>query len=148
MEMTTAVDGDGGMTFSSGVKTASISASALNEGGTPLRSELILTTLDSKYSLFYREKNVVIDGDSSDHEHGVPGTASGGEIEASKTLRRTAAPPLSPPLDQDESRSQSRLELTLVEGTRALRGSGSDWLLDRSKAILLQGIRHITGNDL
>lgn len=144
--MTAAVDGDEGMTssFSSGVETASRSASALNEGGTPLRSELILTTLDSKYTLFYRETTVVIAGDGSDHEHGVPGTGSGG-IEARKTLRRTAAPP---PLDQDESRSQSRLELTLVEGTRALRGSGSDWLLDRSKAILLQGIDAITGNDL
>lgn len=147
--MTAAGDGhEGEGMTSSGVTTAAKSASALNEGGTPLRAELILTALDSKYTLFYRETAVVIDGgkgEGSDHEHGVPGKASGGDVVALKTLGRTAALP--PPLHQDESRSQSKLELTLVEGTRALRGSGSDWLLDRSKAILLQGIRDITGDD-
>ena len=91
----------------------------------PLQAVLVLTALDSKYTLFYRETTTPV----------ISGNAS-----AREPVKGNAAPMHDMPDMPDGSSAPRRLDLALVEGTRALHGKGSGWLLERAKTILLRAV--------
>lgn len=109
----------------------------------PDAAALLLIVLDSMYTLVFRERTT---GGRSDSLAGGPvysgaageggahsgGDRSGDQHQAGVEGTDSAA---------SDARAAVEVDLTLVEGKRALCGDGSKWLLERARAILVEGCK-------
>lgn len=122
--------------------SSSATAGAVPEN-VPDAAALLLIVLDSMYTLVFRERtaggrsSVVAAGPDFPGAAGEGGGYIGGDrggdqyrVEAAAVAAVT-----------DARAAAVELDLTLVEGKRALCGDWSKWLLDRARAILVEGCK-------
>lgn len=133
-----------------GNPTTGIAGGAARENSTPLAAVLVLSALESKYTLVYRETGILGgvgdrgDGASVQDARGggnqVFGEKVAGGAAGSEDYERLRGDDAAAPLGEVEG--SAGLDLVLVEGYLAPRTTkGSDWLLGRAKAILLEGVK-------